>query len=319
MDNYLKTNILKILPYRDFRISRNFRKNIIKNISYGNQLISRIIETGEPCLIGRIGVTELQVMRCETDAISTRTKKILPSVMYSKLTRKKRLRQLLNNAGVYPITSEVISEFIYQHERAILNSDVLGVWGEAYTSIEAGLVDKKNTLFLDQVATCPWVELDKNIFGSWAQALNGKKVLVISPFVKEFKSQIHLVDRIFENTNFPKAKFVFCKSPITQGGLSDGKNWITHLNDTKKTISKIDFDVALISAGSYALPLAAYAKEMGKIGINCGGELQLFFGVIGKRWNQKGRHDKFLNEFWIRPLEENKPLNWESIENGCYW
>jgi hypothetical protein len=319
LDNSIKTSILKLLPYRDYRISKRFRKSIIKDVSFGNHLISQIIETGEPSLIGRVGVTELQVMRCEIDSSTTQIKKVLPSIIFSKIISKKRKQELLNYTGVYPITREVVNEFFYQHFMAIRDSDLLGVWGETYTSAEAELVDIKNTLVLSQVATCPWVDLDSNTFGNWAQSLSGKKVLIISPFVEEFKTQMNLVDKIFGNVVFPKANFVFCKPPLTQGGLNDGKNWITHLNDTKQVMSKIDFDVALVSAGSYALPLAAYAKEMGKIGINCGGELQLFFGVLGKRWDQGGRHSKYLNEYWIRPFEESKPANWQSIEDGCYW
>jgi len=145
------------------------------------------------------------------------------------------------------------------------------------------------------------------------------KVLVISPFVEEFENQLKVINKIFIGIRFPKAHFIFCKSPLTQGGLNDGKNWMEHLKTMKDKISKLEFDVALISAGSYALPLAAHAKKMGKIGINCGGELQLFFGVIGGRWDKTGRHNKYKNEYWIRPFYSSRPENWNTIEKGCYW
>ena len=80
-----------------------------------------------------------------------------------------------------------------------------------------------------------------------------------------------------------------------------------------------DFDVALISAGAYALPLAHHAKKLGKIGITCGGELQLFFGVVGKRWEHMEKVTKYRNEFWVRPSEDERPANWREIEDGCYW
>jgi hypothetical protein len=62
-----------------------------------------------------------------------------------------------------------------------------------------------------------------------------------------------------------------------------------------------------------------HAKKLGKIGINCGGELQLFFGVIGKRWEKSPKINNQINEYWIRPYESSRPKNWKSIENGCYW
>jgi hypothetical protein len=84
-------------------------------------------------------------------------------------------------------------------------------------------------------------------------------------------------------------------------------------------MESFEFDVVLISAGAYALPLAHHAKKMGKIGITCGGELQLFFGVIGKRWENMEKVTKYQNEYWIRPSESERPANWREIENGCYW
>ena len=103
------------------------------------------------------------------------------------------------------------------------------------------------------------------------------------------------------------------------GGLHDGKDWLYHLKEMENKILPLDFDVALISAGAYALPLARFVKKIGKVGISCGGDLQLFFGVIGSRWEKENKYLKHRNEFWIRPSEHERPANWREIEDGCYW
>ena len=51
-----------------------------------------------------------------------------------------------------------------------------------------------------------------------------------------------------------------------------------------KEIEKKDFDIALIGAGAYGMPLAYKIKKMGKKAIHIGGSLQCLFGIKGSRW-----------------------------------
>ena len=50
-----------------------------------------------------------------------------------------------------------------------------------------------------------------------------------------------------------------------------------------------------------------------------GGALQLFFGIIGKRWFDNKEILAFVNDDWIRPLSIDKPTNFSKVEKGCYW
>ena len=63
-----------------------------------------------------------------------------------------------------------------------------------------------------------------------------------------------------------------------------------------------DYDVVLIGAGAFSLPLVAHAKRRGKVGIHMGGSLQILFGILGKRW----REDKDFEGF-IKKLARPKP------------
>jgi hypothetical protein len=90
------------------------------------------------------------------------------------------------------------------------------------------------------------------------------------------------------------------------------------LIEIESKIVKTNFDVLLVSAGSYSFPLAHFAKKIGKIGIHCGGGLQLFFGIMGKRW-EKSLYLNSLEVSWVRPNENEKPTGANLIEGGCYW
>lgn len=46
-----------------------------------------------------------------------------------------------------------------------------------------------------------------------------------------------------------------------------------------------DYDVAIVGAGAYSLPLAAHARDAGHAAIQMSGATQLLFGIKGKRWD----------------------------------
>ena len=85
------------------------------------------------------------------------------------------------------------------------------------------------------------------------------------------------------------------------------ETWFDALDWMCARVREIDFDVALIGAGAYGLPLAAYVKGLGKKAVHLGGPTQLMFGIRGKRWDQWPQFQKLYNEHWTRPLAEETP------------
>ena len=56
--------------------------------------------------------------------------------------------------------------------------------------------------------------------------------------------------------------------------------------------------------------------------IYVGGELQLLFGVMGKRWENNDMSKKIIRENEcniIKPSDDEIMQNNKSIEGGCYW
>jgi len=291
-------------------------------LPFGDDIITKAIESGEPKLIGRLGGTEARVLGCYLDAFKGKSFWDPFSTIFSLVTFSKRVRQLRDLSGVYPANLEVVNKFISEQNQALSEIDILGCWGSTFMWVEKYALCNAETQCVSHHLVAPSVNsfLDSHTDSKpWSSSLSGKKILVISGFSKSFKSQHERIENVFPNTLYPKFQASFINAPISLGGINDGRTWVDHLERMKNEMESIDFEVALISAGAYALPLAYHAKKLGKVGITCGGELQLFFGVIGKRWEHMEKVTKYQNEYWVRPSESERPENWREIENGCYW
>lgn len=156
----------------------------------------------------------------------------------------------------------------------------------------------------------------------WTQALENKKVLVIHPFADSIKAQYEKREKLFDN---PKVLPKFSELHVIKAVQSIANNetefntWFEAFEWMKSEIDKIDFDVALIGCGAYGMDLAAYCKRKGKIGLHMASYVQILFGIYGTRWEDDPSVKPFINEYWIRPLESEKPKNFKVVENGCYW
>ncbi len=301
---------------------RSNRSSLDKTRALGDDIIAKAIDSGEPKLIGRLGGTEARVLSCYLDILKGKSLWDPLSTLYSLVTCPKRIKQLKDLSGVYPLNPSILKTFVKEQFASLLATDVIGVWGWPFTWVEGKALKNTEVSVVPHQSVAPWVEVFEESTSCsipWSNSLNGKSVLIISGFAKSFSSQYARIEQVFPEVVYPQFKAKFINAPISLGGIEDGRTWVDHLERMKKEMESKDFDIALISAGAYALPLAHHAKKLRKIGITCGGELQLFFGVIGKRWEHMEKVTKYRNEFWIKPSESERPANWREIENGCYW
>ena len=93
------------------------------------------------------------------------------------------------------------------------------------------------------------------------------------------------------------------------------RDWFHGLGEMQEAMNAIDFDVAIIGAGAWSIPLAAHAKKLGRIGLHLGGTINLLFGIRVGRFEDRGLY----NDHWIRPLPSECPANHKLMENGAYW
>lgn len=156
----------------------------------------------------------------------------------------------------------------------------------------------------------------------WTLALRGKKILIISSFIESIKEKIPIREKIYGIDLFPDCEFIFLKPPQTHGS-NVSRTFELEFNDFVKRIDDIKdtFDVALCSCGGYGNPICGAIYDMGKSAIYVGGVLQMYFGIYGGRW-LKERPDimrMYLNKYWSRPKESERPKNYKQVENSCYW
>ncbi len=156
----------------------------------------------------------------------------------------------------------------------------------------------------------------------WTASLEGRKVLVIHPFVDTMKSQYTKRELLFPGKKtIPEFQLKTLKAVQTIGNAEDRRfqTWFDALDYMEREALTQEFDIALIGCGAYGLPLAARLKQHGKIAVHMGGDLQMLFGIRGSRWDLAGLTRNLSNEAWIYPSEQEKPAGAEAVENACYW
>jgi len=165
-----------------------------------------------------------------------------------------------------------------------------------------------------------WYDLYTNFDrNSWIYALKGKKVLIISSFNNTIKFQYNNRKNIIKNFTYPELNLNFYDFPSTYLGNYNKKNdFFENYNKIISEISKIDFDVAIISAGAYGYLLASDIKNMGKQSIELCSGLYPLFGIKNKTQAIIFKVSSMYNEHWIFPIEE-KPNNYMHLEKGAYW
>jgi hypothetical protein len=315
----IRHEIAKRYPPLDWLRSKRVSKQI--DGASADILIAELLRNDKPGLVGRIGGTEARFIGAYSKIVRN-SKFGIPRETGLRISRlwKKRNSEVFTNAGFYHDSIEEVEEFCNLYRGALVETDIQGVWGVAFTWVESLYFDSHRTKAIPVGSTAPWVEPYFRDNKPWSLELEGKRVLVISGFSDSITKQHHRIKHVFPDVDYPTFSLETIKAPLVAGQRSeDGRNWHELLQDMKDQMTKIDFDVALISAGAFSYPLAHFAKDLGKIGIHCGGGLQLFFGVMGNRWNNSPEVLKFVNDAWVRPSAEERPRSADAIENACYW
>lgn len=271
----------------------------------GNDLLARSIH--KPAAIGKIGAGEMAALRhywrradstghCESWGWEA--------------------KNLYRIAGVYPPEPRIFSRFCKTYAETLTHLDVLAVWfnfGENAARLR--LAPKAALMELDALE--PYYHDQP-----WSQHLAGKRVLVISPFAETIQVQYQRRQEVwrvkpellpdFQLLTLPTPLSAFLTTPLYP-------DWFAALDAMCEKMSSIEFDVAIVGAGAWSLPLAAHAKSLGACAIHLGGGTQILFGIKGGRWDTNPRITAFFSEAWTRPAPSETPQEVRKIEGGCYW
>jgi hypothetical protein len=277
--------------------------------------IKYLLNSNKPIMIGRFGSVE---MNCIVDYLNSKKKykylKYITSSINSYSFSCNTKVDAYKNAGIFPISNEILSKFsdLMIQESSYL--DVLGSWWNGESYLKRQLV---NTVIVNLSDIEPYYHDDP-----WSSSLRGKKVLVVHPFAQSIESQYKKREMLFKNPNIlPEFKLHVLKAIQTLSAEEGDSyiDWFDALDRMKSKINKIDFDIAIIGCGAYGFPLAAHVKRIGKKAIHLGGATQILFGIKGSRWESIPFFQNMMNEHWVRPSFEETPSKANLVENACYW
>jgi len=223
---------------------------------------------------------------------------------------------LASPAGFFPADDPKSVERFYElYSEAARQIDLLGSWrnGEANYLPQKPAITRLGNL--------------EPFFAEnpWTSELQGKRVLVIHPFSTSIQKQYLKRRELFSHPEFlPDFDLITLKTPYTFNGpgiasLPREQDWFEVLGAICRQVETLSFDVAIIGAGAYGLPLGEFAKRLGSTAIHLGGATQLLFGIWGKRWDSYPTHQNLRNANWARPLPSEVPPSAEKIEKGQYW
>lgn len=226
-------------------------------------------------------------------------------------------RRLYNNAGFFPIEKKAFLSWHALMTESIATMDFLCEWQtDPFLRIyETNLIQ----FLAPKSKSIPLEMLCRGILPILAPF----RLLIISPFVKTMQKQLPRMNKINDpdeklaiDWDHLKKTLQFIRCPF-QSHLepSPYASWEDGLEKLTKEVSLKDFDVALIGAGAWSLPLGSRIKKMGKSAIHLGGEMQLLFGIKGKRWAQT----MVYNSNWVTADPDETPQNRNKVEDGCYW
>lgn len=294
-----------------------------KNAEESNNYLINLIEKSdhEPFVVSRLGigqetVTTYNYMAC--GRFSNHNAAVISS-----------------HNGIYCNNANDLITYCRFYDNALKNSDSLALWEPPLVNdiqiAQNYFCNKFKHLHHLNINTLEAYKLleasiDTNI-KPWTHSLLGKKILVINPFVDDFKKQIDNDFKLFNKSNkhlfLENQEFVFYKSYNCLAGNRPHKNWIETYIKMYNDISTLDFDIAILGCGGYGLPLCSDIKtKLGKSAIYIGGIIQILFGVIGKRWEEEEYWKNMIdveNIKFIRPNTNDKINNFDKVEGGCYW
>ena len=271
----------------------------------GNFLISTLLD--KPSAIGKIGSSEIGALRhywahadasghCESWSYHPRT--------------------LYRIAGVYPPEPAIFSRFCKAYEESLTQLDVLAVW---YNWGEKAAYRR----FASNASLIALTAIDPIYHERpWSQNLAGKRVLVVSPFTETIRAQYQRRDQVWRSKPemLPSFELLTLRSPLSAFLTPPvHADWFAALDAMREQMTHMRFEVAIVGAGAWSLPLIAHAKTLGACAIHLGGGAQILFGIQGGRWESHTKISSLRNEAWVRPSVTETPAQAKLIEGGCYW
>ena len=302
MDNDAKWLTLARNLYKGARFGWKYRGVPILEAGAGNDLAARWLQEGRPFCFGRCGATEMRTV----------AEWLRPGAPPFSETARREIRNL---SGVFPTDDETLRRFCALYVDCAQHTDLLALWDVG--AERAVIRGCQGTCFTKLRALEPYYHPHP-----WSAALAGKRVLVVHPFKDTILRQYARREQLFPGTEILPAFASLTVVRAVQGlaGQPTGYDtWFDALAAMEREMDAAAYDVAVIGAGAYGLPLAVHARDTGHAAIQMSGATQLLFGIRGKRWDSHPQISRLYNDAWVRPAENEAIARRDVVEGGSYW
>jgi hypothetical protein len=297
----------RILAGKFRRKMRRFLQYDIRGIKIfsaqeGNDKIRTMLNANNLVFCGRLGATELMVLN--------------EWHKFKKFSDNVRIR-IKRDSGVFSNDQKSLQRFVNIYENSLSTCNLFGVW---FNPGEYNVIRRNSKKFeLTELRALESYYSER----PWTEMLRGKKVLVVHPFSESIQKQYERRQKLFVSNHgevLPEFTLkVFKAVQALDASVLPFSSWFDALEYMKDGISKIDFDIALIGAGAFGMPLGAFIRQsLEKSVFVTAGATQLYFGIRGNRW-ENHEMSRFFNDHWVRPMASEVPQTADKVEGACYW
>lgn len=272
----------------------------------GNNFISHFLKNKTPFAAGKIGITELNILYCYFHIKNGG--ELLPHLKH----------EVEDIAGLYPYNTQTVIEFSENLLSNLPAIDLIPRWNKVIPHFESEIFNNycKSSYFTTLEQLEPFFADNP-----WTNHLEGKTVLVFSPFADSIQRNFENLPKIWNNKIKNNFKLKAYKYPFAIK-ITDNSEYKVSKDIYNKYIDILHqeaFDVAIFGTGYTSLLYTLEAKKMGKSAIHLGGSTQILFGIKGQRWKEINRFNDIFNEYWTEPQQHELPSKRHIVEGGCYW
>lgn len=303
------------------------KSNVIHDTPEIIDHFTQYMKTAKPLFISRIGGSDFELV---CDYYNNKT------VIDDDIWYRKAVRRVKELNGYFDFNDDkcCFAKFLDSMITYYESGDFIGYAGKQEKHFKFMLrgkseLDSRFEPFISHISTGKllfnWNEFIQPItpflqsFKIWGE---DKTILIVSPFSTSIEYQYTRKDKLFFDYQYPEFTLKTYNTNITYNDSNDSAdnlnistaNWHEECKRMADEINHIDFDIALLSCGSYAMFLGHYIKnDLGKQAIYLGGSLNLYFNIYGKRFEPL--YDKVgLNPAYQIDAFENSVI--ENISGG---
>ena len=305
--------------YKKIPKLKNYKSDILSQ-GETNRLLEKWILKEESFMAARLGSVECDALRTYLQINTLQKANPLVKLYYFGKGYRSNwgnvtLENLNKNAGFFYRDSKDLDRFCELYLQCLSKIDLMGIWFNIFEDyIVTHFSPKARLTMLSYLE--PY-----NHSIPWSSALKNKTILVIHPFKNSIEKQYRKRELLFDNVNvLPDFNIKTIKAVQSHANQKVSyESWFDALQFLLDEIADTEFDLAIIGAGAYGLPMASFIKSMGKQAVHLGGATQILFGIKGNRWDNHPIISKLYNQYWIRPSLNETPRNSHLVEKECYW